>query len=51
MRRRWHVKLVRPDFIVVSHGSSFWSYRSARRYADRMNLSLHTTSRWLVVHQ
>lgn len=49
MRRRWHVMLVRPDSIVVSQGRSFWSYRSARRYADRMNASQHTITRWLVI--
>ena len=51
MSRRWHVMLVRPDFIAVSHGRSFWSYRSARRYADRMNASKHTIPRWLVINR
>ena len=52
MRRRWHVMLVRPDLIFVSHGRSFWSHRGARRYADRMNAP-HTAAptRWLVVYR
>jgi len=49
--RRWAVWLYRSDMMPVSGGGEFWSYKAARRYAERMNRDRgeNSATRWLVI--